>query len=53
MPLITKLPLEPKLQMSRSVGNFKIMGDRYNPYNYEITRKNIKARNVYGTLFPH
>jgi hypothetical protein len=43
----------PQLSVSPNKAN-KQMGERYNPYNYDLGKtKNMTKRNVYGALFHH
>lgn len=55
LPRIAHVVNQPKLLFSRNNnGNSKMMGGKYNPYNYEAAKpKNMTKRNVFGALFNH
>ncbi len=53
LPKLSSISIQPKLLLSKSPPNKKIMGERYNPFNNEPFRKNMQVRNYHGGLYPY
>lgn len=54
LPSLQKIISQPEIKASYVPGELKIMGERFNPFNFkgDKLRSTIK-RNVYGSLYQH
>ena len=54
LPSLKRIIEQPKIKAAYIAGNLKIMGENYNPFNFnsEVMRSNVK-RNVFGSLYQH
>jgi len=53
LPKLSNITIQPKILLSKSPTNRKMMGERFNPFLHEQPRRNLQVRNYHGGLYPY
>lgn len=53
LPKLSSIAILPKMVLTKSPSNRKIIGERFNPFLHEPFRKNIQIRNFHGGIYPY
>jgi len=53
LPKLSNIAIQPKILLSKSPTNRKMMGERFNPFLHEQPRRNLQVRNYHGGLYPY